>query len=222
MKKSVLFVSAMFLSLWVTNCAEMATGKLSYISGDNSEEVVNPNVVPQDFLNITEKMVGTMVNCDAIAKSSKPPLIVVHTINNTSKNEFNTKIYTESLRNLLINQWKEKACFIDKETSEKANYFLLGTISGVGSSQGNDSSEPYSPRRESWERTGNFDMFSQAAEEEMEEDVEEPNVILKTYKFSMRLTNADSGAIVWEDVREFKRKELQSSHTYPKKRPRGK
>jgi PBP1b-binding outer membrane lipoprotein LpoB len=184
----------------------MATGKLSDISGDNSGEVVSPDVVPQDFLNITGKMSENLIKCDAIAKASKSPLIVVHMINNASNRPFNTKNYTEALRNLLINRWQAKARFIDKETSEKADYFLVGTISDVGSSEGNGSSGSYPSDSEFAGLICNFDTVA-----EVKESAGEGNVILKPYNFSMRLTNADSGAIVWEDTQEFKRKEMGSN-----------
>lgn len=225
MKKLVVFFTAMFLGLCITNCADMGMQKRfydnpSYIPPGYSNQIVDTNVVPKDFINITEKMVANLVNCDTITKSSKPSLIVAHTINNTSKKEFNTTVYTKSLRNLLINQYKEKARFIDKETSEKADYFLLGTISDVGTSGYNDSSEPYPSECQYWKRGADFNMMAQIAEEETQGPDEGPNVILKAYKFSMQLTNSDSGKVVWEESKEFKRKEIQSASPSPKRRYR--
>jgi len=213
MKKVMVVSLLLVMSFVLVDCAEMSQqGMYKKYSAAATEPVI-ADTVCRGFLDAVSAMADGLLKDPVIANAAKPPRVVIHTLNNDSAKKFNIQKYIDAEREILIKQGGAKVRFVDKETEEKADYYLLSMIADVNSEGGSiinhNPSQLCSLDNESTELL--------VAQETAESDESESDyqTIFKTYKLTLKLVNPESGDIIWKDTKEFKRKELQPI------RPRG-
>ncbi len=150
----------------------------------------------QDFLNVTESLASSLVACDAVAKAKVPPMVAIETLMNKSTTVMDMSAYTSKVRTTLIKHGAGRVQFVDREaTRQVTNERELKERPDVtGKVKQGIASADYFLR-------GELHEFVNKASKST----------YRGYRFVMRLTSADSGVIVWEDEREFQKKETRGS-----------
>ena len=141
MKKIMMISAVLFAGILIAGCAMPAGGMKTrqlLFSNPTQKHVVYSNEVSQEFINGVEDMALGLLTCDSITKASKPPLIVIRALETEGDVSFDTKKYMESERSILMGKAGDKVRFIDKETTEEANYYLYGIISAASTPPSNN------------------------------------------------------------------------------------
>ena len=143
-----------------------------------------------------------LLTCDAIAKASTPPLIVLRALEAEGDMPFNNRKYVESEREILMGKAGNKVRFIDKETTEEANYYLYGIISQVNIPSSNDNRNNIRKKRSGIQSAANL---QQAADNNQITDNNNP------YKLTMSLVDPRSNTTLWKDEFVFTPVEMPQS-----------
>ncbi len=200
MNKIIRISAVLFAGLWIAGCAMpmgpgMLMGKDSLYDTDNKQTVYS-NEVSQGFIDGVEDMALGLLTCDAVTKASKPPLIVIRVLETEGEVSFDTTKYAEAERNILIGKAGDKVRFIDKETTEEANYYLYGVISEAAVPPSNNPGR----RRSFIYSAPNY--LEQAAKSNPD------TVGNKSFKFTLMLVDPRSNATIWKDECGFAPKEI--------------
>jgi hypothetical protein len=214
----------------ITGCANMGDsigGGVKKGAKSYESEPVIQDIVCQGFLDAVSTMADGLLSAPAIASVTKPPLVVIHSLNNESAKNFNSQKYIEAERAMLIKKGGVKVRFVDKETEEKADYYLLSIIADMEKGSGLDKSNrsvvcqseqsdllPTIDGSIPLKRNCRSILCAAMAEAQIPEE-DEYNVVITHYQLTLKLVNPESGDIAWKETKEFQRKELQSV------RPRG-
>jgi PBP1b-binding outer membrane lipoprotein LpoB len=183
----------MTISFIAGGCA-VGSGRTEYIPTDTKHAGLGPNM--QDFLNVTEYLASSLVSHRAIADAKTPPLVVIEPLLNQTMFIQDMSMYTSKVRTILIQKGGDRVRFIDraamkqieKEREFKDREDVTGKVKkGLASAD-------YFLRGELQEITTTLDKATS-----------------RGYRFVMRLTDADSGVITWEDEREFQKREVRGA-----------
>ena len=206
MKKVIWGCLLLVMGFILVDCGSMSKEGMYKKYYEAATEPVIADTVCQGFIDAVNAMADGLLSAPAIANASKPPLVVIHSLNNDSTKKFNIPKYIDAEREILIKQGGTKVRFIDKETEEKADYYLLSTIADIDS-EGKIRSNKHSQLCSLDNQSSELLVAQKSSEyEEAESDYK---TISRTYQLTIKLVNPESGNLAWKETKEFKRKELQ-------------
>ncbi len=145
------------------------------------------SITIQDFETIAQKMARSMISLPQIQSASKPPTIAFLSVENRSNDYIDKKAFLEKIRTLLIRNAGGRMVFLDRHNLEKLKLERreknTGEFTASGKTQflGAD-----------FFMTGVISSINSAGGSE--------KTIYRRYSF--RLTDAYTSAIVWEDEYE--------------------
>ncbi|MEW6026275.1 MAG: hypothetical protein AB1599_03145 [Planctomycetota bacterium] len=191
MSKIVRTNALLFAVLLTAGCAMpmdqgmMAKRKASYSPPET--RVVYSNEASREFIDGVGDMALGLLTCDAIAKASQPPLIVIRPLETEGKVPFDTAKYAEAEMNILIGKAGNKVRFIDKETTVEANYYLYGVISAAAAPPSNNPARRWS--------------FTYSAPNNLAQTAEggQGQAGNKSFRFTLTLIDPRSNATLWKD-----------------------
>ncbi|MEK7309353.1 MAG: hypothetical protein AAB038_00870 [Planctomycetota bacterium] len=200
MNKVIRISVVLFAGILIAGCAmpmgtEMKGGKRSSYNPPE-QPVFYSNEASQEFIDGVGDMALGLLTSDAIAKASQPPLIVIRPLETEGEVPFYTAKYAETERNILMGKAGDKVRFIDKETTEEANYYLYGVISEAAVPPSNNPGR----RRSFIYSAPNY--LEQAAKSNPD------TVGNKSFKFTLMLVDPRSNATIWKDECGFAPKEI--------------
>jgi uncharacterized protein (TIGR02722 family) len=152
------------------------------------ELVSDPTSVSvQDFETIAQRMARSMISLPQIQNADSPPTIAFLSVENRSNDFIDKKAFLEKMRTLLIRNARGRLTFLDRHHYEalRAEQQAKQTGQLTSSAQTQLMGADYF-------LTGVISSINQAGGSE--------KTIYRRYAF--RLTDAHSGAIVWEDEYE--------------------
>lgn len=198
--------AVLFAGIWIAGCAmpmgtEMKGGKRSSYNPPEQPAVYS-NEASQEFIDGVGDMALGLLTSDAIVKASKPPLIVIRPLETEGNVAFDTKKYMESERNILMGKAGDKVRFIDKETTEEANYYLYGVISAASTPPSNDTRNDIRKRKLGVQSAPNY--LEQAAKGNQDA----ASTGNESFKFTMTLIDPRSNTTLWKDECGFAPKEM--------------
>lgn len=206
MNNTLKISAVLFAGLWITGCAMPAGGmtvKRTMAYNPPQTHVIYSNEAGPEFINGVEDMALSLLTCDSITKASKPPLIVIRPLETEGNIPFDTKKYAETERSILMGKAGDKVRFIDKETTEEANYYLYGVISSANTMPSNN---PGGRRKYSTQSAQILEQSSASNQNTSNN---------KTYRFTMSLFDPRSNATLWKDECGFAPEEIQQ-HNHSK------
>ena len=221
MNYTIKISAVLFTGLWVVGCAMpaggMKTRQLS-LSNPPQKHTVYSNEVSPEFIAGVEGMALGLLTCDAVTKAPKPPLIVIRPLETEGEVSLDTKKYMETERNILTKKAGDKVRFIDKETTEEANYYLYGVISQANTPPSNNTRNDVRKRRPGVQsapvgalgHSGVQSATNYLAQEAKSNQDADGN---KTYKFTMSLVDPRSNATLWKDECGFAPEEIQQHNS---------
>lgn len=186
--------ASMMVPLFLLGCAA-GSGRSDVIPTDERQGGLGPNM--QDFMGVTEYLASSLVSCDAVAKAKTPPLVVIEPVLNMT----NTVIqdmsnYTSKVRTILIQKGSNRVQFIDRAAMNQV-------------SKEREFKERNDTNGKVREGMATADYFLRGELHEITNTYQENTY--RGYRFVMRLTNADSGVIVWEDEKEIQKVETRGA-----------
>lgn len=211
MTRIIRISALLFAGLLIAGCAmPMGDGMMAKRTSSYNpppQQVIYSNEASQEFINGLGDIALGLLTDDAVTKASKPPLIVIRPLETEGNLPFETTKYAETERNILMGKAGDKVRFIDKETTEEANYYLYGVISMVSTPPSNDTRNDIRKRRYSIQSA---QILEQAAANNQDTGGN------KSYKFTLTLVDPRSNATLWKDGFGFTPTEM------PKQKPRSK
>jgi hypothetical protein len=190
----------LFAGLWIAGCAMPAGGMMAKRTSSYNpppQQAVYSNEVSPEFVTGVEDIALGLLTCDAVTKAAKPPLIVIRALETEGDVSFDTKRYMATERSILTKKAGDKVRFIDKETTEEANYYLYGVISAASTPPSNNPG-----RRRSF-------IYSTANSLAQMAEVKQGSGGNNSYRFTMSLVDPRSNATVWKDECGFALEEIQ-------------
>jgi len=152
------------------------------------ELVSDPTSVSvQDFETISQKMVRSMISLPQIQNASSPPTIAFVSVENRSNDFIDKKAFLEKMRTLLIRGAGGKMVFLDRHNIDALREEKLAKEAGDFTS-----SAPSQMYGADFFLTGVISSINSAGGSE--------KTIYRRYSF--RLIDAHTSAIVWEDEYE--------------------
>lgn len=174
-----------FSILVLSGCA----GTALYIPPDENA-LVDTSTTAADLRSMSQNMARSMLKCDRIAKAKTPPRVAFVEMANRTTDDIDSYNLLSQIRTLLIKYSEGKVVFLDREKSDVIQQERkLKREGNVGSS----GEKVFSGA--DYFLTGR--AFSLEKRDRGKKDV--------YYRFSFRLTDAESGDIIWEDEYEFKK-----------------
>ncbi|HLD36008.1 MAG TPA: hypothetical protein VJC37_04740 [Planctomycetota bacterium] len=216
MKKIMMISAVLFAGILIAGCAMPAGGMKTrqlLFSNPTQKHVVYSNEVSQEFINGVEDMALGLLTCDAVTKASKPPLIVIRALETEGDVSFDTKKYMESERSILMGKAGDKVRFIDKETTEEANYYLYGIISAASTPPSNNPGRRRSFIYPAHKFIG-VGVYSTANSLAQMAEVKQGSGGNNSYRFTMSLVDPRSNATIWKDECGFTLEEITQHNHY--------
>lgn len=174
----------------LTSCGPKQFTKGDYDNVQN-ENLLNDRWSETDMQNVVEALVRSMLAHRAIAKASKPPLVMVTRLENKTSEHIDTQSVMDMVRVELSKTGDVQ--FIDKEArediKEEYNYQNSGVVSeeskkGPGGQVGAD-----------FIVNGRLDSIVQ--------EVGKDKTVY--YKITLNLTNLRTGVVVWTDQKQLRK-----------------
>jgi PBP1b-binding outer membrane lipoprotein LpoB len=144
----------------------------------------------QDFRSICERMARSLITRPEIQNASTPPKVALYRVQNNSNDYIEGDAFTRKMRTLLSKHCEGKIVFIDRELTEAIEKEQRDKRRGKVTSAGDADR-----LGADFFLTGELDAIDRSAGGGM----------TTYYRFSFRLTNAGTSAIVWEDEYETKK-----------------
>jgi PBP1b-binding outer membrane lipoprotein LpoB len=153
------------------------------------EQVTDPTSMNiQDFETIAQRMTRSMIQLPQIQKASEPPTIAFISVTNRSNDYVDKNAFLEKMRTLLIKHSGGRMVFLDREHLDKLREEKIAREGGELTSS-RESSTFYGA---DYFLTGVISSINAAGGSE--------KTIFRRYSF--RLTDAHTSAIIWEDEYE--------------------
>jgi uncharacterized protein (TIGR02722 family) len=155
-------------------------------------ELLDDKFNEADMQQMAETVIKAMVACDYVAKSPKPPVVIVEKVQNRTEEHIDTVSMTDKIRTALIKTGKVR--FVNKEArgvlDEEYSYNEAGNVSG-----------PSAKKR--GKQIGADYILNGAIATNVQEVGSEKYIY---YKLTMNLTNLESSTIDCTEEREIRKK----------------
>lgn len=156
----------------------------------DDEVVKTTRVTEVDLRSMCEKMARSMIELPQIAQAASAPTIAFVEMKNRTTHAFDSYNMLSSIRRKLLKYGMGKFVFLDREIVEKLK--RERRLKRKGEVTSSSQSDLYG---------ADFFLTGRAfSEERRNRGMREVY-----YRFSFRLTDAETGAIIWEDDHEFKK-----------------
>lgn len=194
-RKLAKLILCVFLLSFLSACATGVTKRV-----DLDAELVGDShsVSVQDYRTVADKMARSLIRLHFIQQAENPPTIAFVKLDNRTNTFIDTRSFQEKIRTLLIKNCQGKIIFLDrskiKEIQAEKERKEMGVVTGSAKSSQNIYGADYF-------LTGAISSINRIQGTEKTE----------YRRYSFRLTDADSSAIVWEDdyeTRYYKSKAL--------------
>ena len=186
-RRSVFLFLAAVAPFWFTIAG--CTGTVTRRPVDD-EVIKTTNTTEVDLRSMCEKMARSLVDLPQIAQAKNPPTIAFLEMQNRTLQDVDSYNLLSSIRKKLIQYGGGKFVFLDREAVEELKKERRMKRTGQVTSSGEDNL-----------RGVDFFLSGRAySKERRYKDLREVY-----YRYSFRLTNAETSGIVWEDDYEFKK-----------------
>jgi len=221
MNRFLRLTALLFAVLLMAGCSMPMAGLKQPYYNQPAEQTVISDEVSQEFIDAVNDLALELMTSDVIAKASNPPLIVIRPMETAGEVSFNTNKYMESERSILMNKAGNKVRFIDKETTEEANYYLYSVISVESNPSSGGGGRIRQRGMDSIQQSAlSGNKLYQMAERPAESGTEDTSV--KSYKITMNLIDPHTNTSVWKNESGFRPKEIAPNGGGGGKKKRGK
>lgn len=186
----MMMVGVVLLLVWSTlglvGCGHSSTERLS----PDDEVIIDTYVSSADLRSMSQRMARSLIQVKQVAQAVNPPRIAFLELANRTEDEIDSYNLLSQIRTLLIKHSQGRVIFLDRERIDAINRERdLKRRGSVGSS--------------GEKILSGVDFFLTGRAYSLTKRFE--GATSTYYRFSFRLTDAESGDIIWEDEYEFKK-----------------
>lgn len=181
-------VPVTILSLILTACST----KSQRVDLDSDTLRGDTGINSKDFRTVCEKMARSMIQIPPIANASNPPRITFVKVRNMTSEPLDKDMFTTKIRTLLLQSSGGKVVFVDR---------AKGVSDSIDEERELKRGGDYTASKQSTKSGADFFLTGELSSIDKMDGKKRATYTL----YSFRLTDAETGDIVWEDNYEVKK-----------------